>query len=206
MIYALDLLGTLVFALSGALKGVRRELDLLGIAVLAVLTGVGGGLIRDVLLGATPPAAFRDETYFGACLLGALLIILGRHRITRRWNWVMVADGIGLGLFAALGASKAAVFGLGPLGVLMMGGLTAVGGGVVRDVLVGDRPAVLYKGFYATAALLGAAVLLLTRMLGAGESVQLVSAATVTTALRFAALEWNVQLPKPTLPDSPPAS
>lgn len=150
MLCALDLLGTFVFALSGAFKRRRRELDWLGIMVLSVLTGVGACLIRDMLLGATPLAAFQDEWYFAACLPGAAAVIVAAPKIAKRWNRVMLADAVGLGLFAALGAAKGAAHGLGPIGVVMVGALTATGGGVIRDILVGELPAILYKGFYAT--------------------------------------------------------
>ena len=195
-----------MFALSGAFKGVRHRLDWLGVAVLAVLTGVGGGVVRDVVLGATPPAAFQDERYLAACLLGAAAVLVAARPISARWNRVMIADGLGLGLFAALGAAKGLEYGLGPLGVVLMGALTAVGGGVVRDVLVGERPAVLYKGFYATAALVGSATLLGLDAAGAAVPTQLLLAASVTSALRFWALVRNARLPlapapPPTAPD-----
>ena len=196
MLYALDLLGTFVFALSGAFKGRRYELDWLGITVLAVLTGVGGGLIRDMLLGATPPAAFQDEWYFVACLLGAAVVIIAAPKIAKRWNRVMLADAVGLGLFAALGAAKGAAHGLGPIGVVMMGALTATGGGVIRDILVGELPAILYKGFYATAAIIGAIMFVGIDAAGASESIALGAAAIICSALRFYALVKNVNLPK----------
>ncbi|PAP82364.1 hypothetical protein B1759_01030 [Rubrivirga sp. SAORIC476] len=199
---ALDLVGTFVFALSGAFKGVRNQLDWLGIAVLAVLTGVGGGLIRDVLLGDTPPAVFRDERFFLACLAGAVAVIVAARPIAARWNRVMVADALGLGLFAALGALKGAQAGLGPLGVVMMGSLTAVGGGVIRDVLVGERPAVLDRGFYATAAVIGSALLVGLDTLGATVPVQIGVAAVATSALRFRAMLTSMHLPRPSPPDA----
>ena len=200
MLTALDLIGTFVFALSGALKAVRHELDWLGVVVLAALTGVGGGIVRDLLLGDTPPAVFQDERFFVACLIGAVLVIRAAPHIVARWNLVMVADAIGLGLFAALGAAKGASHGLGPIGILLMGTLTAVGGGVIRDVLVGERPAVLYKGFYATAALSGASVLAGLDALDAPLALQLALAALTCTALRFVALIRNLRLPRTSLP------
>ncbi len=184
LLAVLDFAGTFVFALSGAFKGVRRGLDYLGITVLAVLTGVGGGIVRDVLLGATPPAVFRDERY--------LAVLFGRT-ISKTWNRVMLADAIGLGLFAAMGAAKGASFGLGPLGTIFCGALTAVGGGVIRDVLVGDRPAVLYKGYYATAAIIGASLLVFLGWLGVGEATRVAAAAVTTTSLRLVELARNAR-------------
>lgn len=204
LLYALDLLGTFVFALSGAFKGRKYELDWLGVTVLAVLTGVGGGLIRDMLLGATPPAAFQNEWYFVACLGSAVLVLVAAPKIARRWNRVMLADAVGLGLFAALGAAKGASYGLGPIGVVMMGALTATGGGVIRDMLVRELPAVLHKGFYATAAIIGSAIYAGADAMHLAEPLALGLAAFSCSALRFYALVKNVNLPKAErLPESP---
>ena len=205
MLLALDLAGTFVFALSGALKAAKHQLDWLGVVVLATLTGVGGGMVRDVLLGDTPPAVFRDERFFVACLLGAAAVIAAAPTVAARWNRVMLADAVGLGLFAALGAAKGLAHGLGPIGVVLMGALTAVGGGVVRDVLVGERPAVLDRGFYATAALLGAAVLLALDAAGAATTPSLFAAAAACTGLRFVAMARCARLPRTALP-SPDAT
>lgn len=206
MLYALDLAGTFVFALSGAFKAVRLRLDWLGVSVLASLTGIGGGIVRDLLLGATPPASLEDEAYVLVCLAGAAAVAFGAPAVAARWNRVMVADALGLGLFAALGAAKGLAHGLGPLGVMLTGTLTAVGGGVVRDVLVGEMPALLYKGFYATAAILGSATLLALDAVGAGEPAQLVVAALVTTGLRLWTLTRNADLPRPPFHPEPRAA
>ncbi|MEL6616656.1 MAG: TRIC cation channel family protein, partial [Bacteroidota bacterium] len=155
------------------------------------------GIVRDVLLGDTPPAVFRDERYLAVCLTGAVAVIAFGRTISKGWNRVMLADAVGLGLFAAMGAAKGAAFGLGPLGTILAGALTAVGGGVIRDVLVGDRPAVLYKGYYATAALIGAATLVGLAWLGTPEALRLGIAAAVTTSLRLLELARNARLSTP---------
>ena len=204
MLTALDLAGTFVFALSGALKAARHELDWLGVVVLATLTGVGGGMLRDVLLGDTPPAVFRDERFFVACLVGAALVIAAAPTVAARWNRVMLADAVGLGLFAALGAAKGAAHGLGPIGVVLMGALTAVGGGVIRDVLVGERPAVLDRGFYATAAVLGSAALAGLTALGVPDAPALLAAALVCTGLRLVAMARRARLPRTALSSPTP--
>lgn len=203
LLYAIDLCGTLVFAMSGAFKAVRYELDLLGIIVLAVATGVGGGLIRDMLLGATPPAVFQDEWYLIVCIAGALAVFFGAPRIAKRWNRVMIADAIGLGVFAGIGAVKALQYDLGPIGVMMMAALTATGGGVVRDVLIREIPAVIQKDFYATAALFGGAALLGAYTLGWGQPLQFLVAGVVTTGLRFYAMITNMTLPRADPNDAP---
>ena len=152
----LDLLGTFVFAISGAMLAVRRGLDIFGIAVLSVAAGLAGGIVRDLLLGAAPPAAFADPRYLAAALAAALAGFLF-HRVIDRLNRpVMLLDALGLGLFAVSGCGKALDFGLGPLPAILLGVLTAVGGGVVRDMLVADVPRVLREEVYALAALVGA--------------------------------------------------
>ncbi|MEZ4699745.1 MAG: trimeric intracellular cation channel family protein [Rhodothermales bacterium] len=196
MLELLDLIGTFVFAVSGGLKAAKYELDLLGILVLATLTGVGGGILRDVLLGATPPAVFQDERYLVVCILGGVSVFLAAPHIAPRWKEMLVADAIGLGVFAAIGASKAQAFGLGPIGVIMMAGLTATGGGVVRDVLVREIPAVIQKDFYATAALAGGVSFLAASMAGLPEQAQLLAVAILTTGLRSYAIFARLSLPR----------
>jgi uncharacterized membrane protein YeiH len=196
MLYWLDIFGTFVFAVSGAFKAFRHDLDILGVAVLAVSTGVGGGMIRDVLLGAVPPAAFQDETYLAACLLGALFTLGTASRLARRWRMVMLADGVGLGVFTAIGAAKAHTLGLGPLGVIMMGVMTAAGGGVVRDLLVREVPALVRSDFYATAALGGGLTMVGCHWLGIPGWAGLPLTIGVTIGLRFWAMKKNVSLPR----------
>jgi len=196
LIDILDILGTFVFAVSGAFRATRHSLDFLGVMVLAVTTGIGGGLIRDMLLGATPAAAITSELYLGVCLLGGAVVWFGARGVATQWNRVMIADAIGLGVFAAIGAAKGSAFGLGPIGVAIMAALTATGGGVVRDLLVREIPAVVRHDFYATATLVGAAVFLLLEIIGVSLPVQIWSAAVVTSALRFYAMFKGVNLPR----------
>ena len=195
LLYLLDLCGTFVFAVAGAYRATRHGLDLLGVMVLAVATGVGGGLIRDMLIGATPAASLQDEAYLIACLLGGVLVLFAAPRVEKSWRVVMIADAIGLGVFAAIGAAKAHAYGLGPIGVSMMAALTATGGGVVRDVLVREVPAIVRHDFYATAALLGGFVFLVVTHAGVAEPLALLAAMLTTTGLRFWAMYGNLHLP-----------
>jgi len=192
----LDIVGTFVFAVAGAFRATRHHLDLLGVMVLAVATGVGGGMIRDMLLGATPVAAIQSELYLGVCLAGGLVVFFASSRVATQWNRVMIMDAIGLGVFAAIGAAKGLAFGLGPIGVMIMAALTATGGGAVRDILVREVPAVIKHDFYATAALLGGAALLGADALGWSSWVQIWTAIGVTSGLRFYAMTRGVGLPK----------
>ncbi len=163
----LDLLGTFVFGLTGGTLAVRRGLDLVGVLALATAAALAGGLLRDALLGATPAAALADQRYLLAALLAGVAAFLAHPLLERLGKPVMVFDALGLGLFAVTGCRRALDAGLGPLPCLLMGVLTAVGGGIVRDLLVAEVPRVLREEIYALAALLGAAVLLLGDALGA---------------------------------------
>ena len=205
LLFVLDLFGTMVFAITGAFRAVKYELDILGVLVLSVFTGVGGGILRDVILGAYPPAVFTNEVYFLVCLGGGLLVFFTAPRIARLWNLVKVFDAIGLGVFAALGALKGYEHGLGPLGVVMMGTMTAVGGGVIRDIMVSEIPAVLSSDFYATAAALGALSLWACQAAGVGDELSLLIAATLTILLRLLAMRFRFNLPRVRNLPAPPA-
>lgn len=202
-LFLLDLFGTFVFAVSGAFRAVKYELDLLGVLVLATATGVGGGIIRDMLIG-TRPAALIHEYYLVVCVLGGLVVFIGSKKIATRWDKVMLADALGLGVFAAIGAVKAQDFGMGPFSVLIMAALTATGGGVVRDILVSEVPMILKRDFYATAALIGGGVFLLTDWAGISRKPQVFLVVVITTGLRVLAMVRRFHLPQVhSLPDSP---
>jgi len=196
MLYALDVFGTFVFAVSGAFRALKHELDLLGMMVLATATGIGGGIIRDLLLGAARPAAFRNETYLLACLAGGLAVFFAARKIAPRWDCVMAADAVGLSVFAAIGAEEAASSGFGALGIVMMAAITATGGGLIRDVLVREIPVVLKTDFYATAALAGGACLVASRAAGFSVRFQILSAALTAFVLRVAAMRYGISLPR----------
>lgn len=204
MLLFLDLFGTLVFAVSGAFRAVKYELDMLGVLVLATATGVGGGIMADAMLGNHPPFAFRDERYLLICLAGGLLVFLWARRIAPLWDGVMAADALGLGVFAALGAAKGAAAGLGHVGVVLIAAMAATGGGVVRDVLVREIPAVLRVDVYASAALAGGVVFELLRWRGAPQNAQLLGCIATTLVLRLLAMHYKIALPRARrLPDSP---
>ncbi len=204
IIYCMDILATFVFALSGAFRAVKHELDLLGLLVLATATGIGGGVIRDVVCGDTPPMAFKDETYLLVCLLAGFLVFLLAPLIARRWDVVMIADAIGLGLFSAIGAQKAMSLGLGPLGVMFSGAVTATGGGIIRDILVRRIPDVIQEDFYASAAIAGGAVFYLAARCGLSDLRAFTFSLVVTVCLRLIAMYKGMRLPKVSrLPASP---
>jgi uncharacterized membrane protein YeiH len=162
LLLALDLAGTALFAAEGASVALHAGLDLLGLLVLAMVTAVGGGIVRDLLLGDTPPSSIRDWRYLFTALLAGITVFF-LHSITHIENasLITVLDAAGLSLFAVAGATKALGFSLHPLLATVMGGITAVGGGAIRDVLINRVPIVLRGDIYATAALSGAAVTVL---------------------------------------------
>ncbi|MFU8894883.1 MAG: trimeric intracellular cation channel family protein [Gammaproteobacteria bacterium] len=190
-----DLAGIFVFAIGGATIAVRRGLDLFGVLVLACVAATAGGIMRDVLIGASPPAAFQEWSYFAvACVAG--LLVFWRMSLFERLNHpVQLFDAAGLALFAVAGASKALAFGLGPVPSVLMGMLTAVGGGMLRDVLIADVPHVLYKELYAVAALSGAIVVVAAHVLGLPELPSALAAGTLCFALRFMGIRYGWRLP-----------
>lgn len=153
----LDLTGTFVFALSGALAGTKRGLDLFGVMVLSFAAGNSGGITRDLLIGAVPPGAVGDWRYLGVSLVAGLVTFYFSSLIVRMSNAVLVFDAAGLALFAVAGSSKALSFGLNPVMATVLGMVTGIGGGMVRDVLLAEIPTVLRADLYAVAALVAAA-------------------------------------------------
>ncbi len=204
MLLFLDLLGTLAFAFTGAFRAVKHELDWLGVIVLATMTGVGGGMVRDLLLGETPPLALRQPLHIGICVVGAILTIVAKRRIAPHWDWVLMADGLGLGFFAAIGAAHAQQAGANPMTIILLAGLTAVGGGVIRDVLVSEIPLVLKSDFYATAALIGGGAFWLLSYTELALTPRLLVTTGLTFGLRLVAMRRGLELPKMRrLPASP---
>src|SRR3954447_11207901 len=165
LLVAFDLGGTFVFALSGAAAGVKHRLDLFGVLVLSFAAGNSGGIARDLMIGAVPPAAIRDWRYIAVSMLAGLVTFYWYRIINRLRSPVLVFDAAGLALFAVSGAGKALAFGAGPVAATLLGMLTGIGGGMVRDVLVREIPTVLRTELYAVAALIGAAVVVSGSML-----------------------------------------
>ena len=181
----LDVVGTFAFALSGALVATRRRLDLFGVLVLSFAAATAGGMVRDVLLGATPPVAIVDWRYLAVSSAAGLLTFY-RHAL-------------GLARFAVLGAGTALAAGLGPVGAVMLGMLTGVGGGIVRDVLVAQVPHVLQRELYAIAALLGATVVVVGHAFGLPPAPTAIVGALLCFVVRWFAIRrgWHLPVAKP---------
>lgn len=193
--FGLDLAGTFVFALSGAVAGVKRKLDLFGVLVLSFAAANTGGIIRDVVIGAVPPAAINDWRYLGVSLLAGIVTFMFPSAVKQRWNPVMVFDAAGLALFAVSGAQKALAHGLNPIMATSLGMLTGIGGGMARDVLLTDIPTVLRADLYAVAALLGAAIVVTAHVLQLSSEWAAVVGAAVCFALRVLAMKYGWHLP-----------
>src|SRR5574338_367760 len=183
LLVAFDLGGTFVFALSGATAGVKHRLDLFGVLVLSFAAGNSGGIARDLLIGAVPPAAIHDWRYIAVSILAGLITFCWYRIINRLSSPVLVFDAAGLALFAVVGAGKALTFHAGPVAATLLGMLTGIGGGMVRDILVREIPTVLRTELYAVAALVGSAVVVLGRMLHVPASAAAIAGAVLCFAL-----------------------
>ncbi|NWE30398.1 trimeric intracellular cation channel family protein [Pseudomonas gingeri] len=192
-----DLVGTAVFAIEGAVSAMRSGLDLLGVMVIAFIVALGGGVTRDLLIGATPPNAVRDWRYPAlAFAMGLLAFIFHTQVFNLSASLLILLDTAGLALFAVAGAQKALNFGISPFVAMLMGTITGVGGGVVRDIVLARIPLVLQADLYATSAFTGAAVLIITRRLGVPPVAAALLAGAACVALRLLSLSGGWQLPK----------
>jgi uncharacterized membrane protein YeiH len=196
-IQVLDWVGTIVFAISGAVVGVRKSFDLFGVLFLAFVVAVAGGMMRDVLIGATPPAAMREIHYFVLAMLAGLATFIWYPRIARLRRSIALLDAVGLALFAVVGARKALDYGIHPVMAALMGMLTGIGGGMVRDVLSGEVPFVLKGDLYALAALAAGAVVAGGYRFGAPPVYAVLLGAALCVFLRVMAIYrgWRVPVP-----------
>ena len=198
LLLVLDLVGIAVFAASGALTGVQKQLDLFGVVFLAGATAVGGGFIRDALIGATPVAALGDWRYLVTPAVVGIVGFKVHPTIARLSRPLLVLDAAGLGLFAVAGARKALDHGIGTVGACGIGMLTAIGGGIIRDVLVREVPTVLHREIYATAALVGALIATLGHRWDMPDLPVAVVAVSVTFLIRVVSRwrHWSAPTPR----------
>lgn len=196
-----DLLGTFVFALSGGTLAVRYRLDFFGVLVLSCAAAVSGGLARDVLIGAQPPAALADWRYLATAMLAGVLTFYRHEAIERMRNPVQVFDGFGLALFAVLGTGKALDYGLSPFAAMLLGMLSGIGGGIARDVLVARTPVVLKAELYAVAALAGGGVVALAEVFALPRGPAMAVGAVACFGLRYMAIRHGWHLPAAHLRD-----
>jgi uncharacterized membrane protein YeiH len=191
----LDLCGTFVFALSGGMAGVKNRLDIFGVLVLSFAAANSGGIARDAMIGATPVAALSDWRYVVVSLAAGLLTFYFYPLIDRLSGSVLIFDAAGLALFAVTGATKALAYHLGPVAAALLGMLTGIGGGMMRDILLSEVPVVLRADLYAVAALAGAAVVVMGPVLHVSSAVAMTAGALLCFGLRFTAIRYGLRLP-----------
>jgi uncharacterized membrane protein YeiH len=196
LLYALDLIGTAAFAASGAWAGIRRNMDLFGVMVLGLVTATGGGTLRDILLGDTPPFCLQDEIY----LYIAIGISLATFFLHRHMEWLryplLYFDAVGLGTFVVIGTEKALQFGTGALGAVMLGVMTATAGGMIRDMLANQVPLILRKEVYASACLAGGVLLVGLQQTALPQTVAWLIAAGLVILVRVLAIRFDWALPR----------
>jgi uncharacterized membrane protein YeiH len=198
LLLALDLIGTFAFGLNGALTAVRAaRLDVVGVLALGVITALGGGIIRDVLIGAIPPATFRDWRFLALALGGGLIAFVASRRLARLEVPILVLDAVGLSVFAVMGTAKAVDFGLGIGPAVLLGVVTAVGGGTIRDTLVREIPSVLRSDLYAIPALVAAVLTVGAIRAGIYGLPVALGAAAVCFVVRMLGVRFGWQAPGP---------
>jgi len=197
LIYVFDLFGTMAFAVTGAFKAIEHKSDIVGIIILSIITGVAGGTIRDIIIGKFPPNSISDPTYVGISVASGVALFFLYPHLQKHWNLFLKFDAIGLGVFSITGATFAYnIFGLNFLAIAFAGILTAVGGGILRDVFVNEIPFIFVKELYVTASFVGVIVfygLLVGNVpLFAASIIGII----VTTATRLVAMKYNWNLPR----------
>lgn len=208
MFFLIEMIGTIAFASSGAMVAIKKELDLLGVVVLGVITAVGGGMLRDIILGETPPALFRNPVYVAASFFTVLVLftvvrinqdLLEGHSIEVYEKIMNVFDAVGLGAFTVTGVNTAVSAGYGDYLFLsaFLGVLTGVGGGVLRDMMAGQAPYILRKHFYACASIIGAVCYVFLRRRGSTDLAAVISACLVVL-IRILATRYCWNLPRAT--------
>jgi uncharacterized membrane protein YeiH len=203
LLTVLDLVGIFVFALSGASAAVAKRLDLFGVVVLGLVAATGGGALRDVMIGATPPLVLSDWRYLTVPTVAAVLTFYLHPQLAKLRRLVLLSDAAGLGLFVVAGTTKALEAGVAPLGACVVGLLTGIGGGLLRDVLLGEIPVVLRREIYAVAAIAGAAVVVVADGLGIDSVTSAIVAAALVCGLRLLSLlrKWSAPVPRGVGPD-----
>lgn len=195
--YLLDLFGTMAFAVTGAFKAIENKSDIVGIVILSTITGVAGGTIRDVILGRYPPNSIIDPSYIGITVATGIVLFLLYSRLKKHWNLFLKFDAIGLGVFSIIGATFAYnMVGLNFLVIISAGIITAIGGGILRDVFVNQIPIVFVKELYAVASFVGIVIFYLILATEGPLYVASILGIVTTITLRIIAMKYNWNLPK----------
>lgn len=194
-LYIFDLVGTFAFATSGALLGINKRMDLYGQFILALVTAVGGGTLRDLLFGRIPPFIFNDINYLIAVILATLLVFFFHIKVNKSYKLLTIFDAIGLGVFTCIGAIIAIDLNIVWYGVILSSIITATVGGMIRDILAGEVPFVLQKEVYASAAIIGSILFIIFNILNLPVSINILIVSIIVTSLRLLSLYKNWRLP-----------
>jgi len=196
-IYILDLFGTMAFAVTGAFKAIEHKADIVGIIILATITGVAGGTIRDIILGKTLPNSLVDPTYVIITIISAVVLFFLHSKLRQHWNIFLKFDALGLGIFTVIGATFAYnLVGMNFLVIVLSGMLTAIGGGILRDIFVNQTPIVFVKELYASASFIGAVLFYVTLLITNEIYAATIIGMVITTVLRLVAMKYNWNLPR----------
>ena len=196
-IYILDLFGTMAFAVTGAFKAIEHKADIVGIIILATITGVAGGTIRDIILGKTLPNSLVDPVYVIITIISAVVLFFLYSKLRQHWNIFLKFDALGLGIFTVIGATFAYnLVGMNFLVIVLSGMLTAIGGGILRDIFVNQTPIVFVKELYASASFIGAVLFYLTLLITNEIYAATIIGMVITTVLRLVAMKYNWNLPR----------
>ncbi|MFF0815971.1 trimeric intracellular cation channel family protein [Rhodococcus sp. NPDC003318] len=198
LLNVLELVGVVAFAASGALVAVTKRLDFFGVALIGVFTAIGGGVLRDVLLGITPPTSLNTWRYFTTALVTSVVVFFAHAAVRRLRREILVLDAVGMGLFASSGATIALDVGASSQAAMLIGATTAIGGGVLRDILVNELPLLLHRDLYAIPALVGSTVVVACAAAGLGANTGLLVGTISASVLRLLALwrKWNLPGPR----------
>ena len=191
----LDLIGTLVFAISGAMAASSKKLDLFGATFLAFVTALGGGTIRDLLIGSTPVGWMSDVTYLAIIIGGVIITYLFYGAVKKLRKTLFLFDTIGIAVFTILGAEKALIIGVSPIIAVMMGMFSAVLGGVIRDILIGEIPLIFRKEIYATACLAGGSLFVILQNLNVNFELNVIITILTIVMIRIFVIKFKIGLP-----------
>jgi uncharacterized membrane protein YeiH len=197
LIQILDLFGTMAFAVTGAFKAIEHKSDIVGIIILSTITGVAGGVIRDIIFGKFPPTVVINPLYLVVTVVTAIVIFILYPSIKMHWNLFLKFDAVGLGVFTVIGASIAYnIFGLNFLTMAFAGILTAIGGGILRDVFVNEVPLVFVKEIYASTSFIGVIILFVMLVMGINLYTATIPSILAVTSIRLLAMKYNWNLPR----------
>jgi uncharacterized membrane protein YeiH len=197
LLFIFDLAGTFFFAISGSMVAIKKNMDLFGIIVLGTVTAIGGGTLRDILIGQFPPFVFRQDLYFYLAIIGSLFTWLFVEQLLRIRSVVLLADAVGLGTFVTIGVTRALAVDITPTSAVILGTITAVAGGMIRDVLAGEIPFVLTRDFYAVSCILGGIAYLGMEALDTPLHITMAITTILVIILRVLAIRYSWKLPRP---------